>query len=226
MSRHTRMVLLSILAGIIVVAGLAGVIGAINGQAQVRTITTTTAPAPTTTVVSLSSFGAAGKELDKLAATGRTSVFHATYDVSDPKLPEGLLQTVEVWRNAKRFRSDIIERASNGTKRTTNLTDGSTDRQCVTVNGSQTCQITNVAPVDLVIAFLRAVHDDKTPPKLTVHSEKDIAGFQARCFDGGDLGEVCLTTDGVLLRLQLQGATITAARIDDEVPASAFDVSG
>jgi hypothetical protein len=220
------LIVLSVFAALIVLAGVAQVIGAIGGDPAVRIVTTTTGPATTTTVVPLAGLGAGGKALDELAASGRGAQFHAVYAVSDPKLPEGLQQSVEVWRDGARFRSDIIERDGSGTRRQTALDDGTTKRKCETVKGTQTCQITDVPPVDLVVAFIRAVADAKDQEDLGVHQETDIAGYQARCFEADGIGEVCLTTDGVMLRLKLQGATITATRLEPGVPASAFDVSG
>ncbi len=224
--RSRRLLILSIFAGIIVLAGIANAVGGIFGDPAVRVVTTTTGPSTTTTVVPLAKLGGGGKALDELAASGRRAKFHAIYSVSDPKLPEGLEQSVEVWRDDVRFRSDIIERDGGGTRRQTSLDDGTTRRKCETVQGTQTCQITDVAPVDLVVAFIRAVADAKDQPDLTVHQETNIAGYQARCFTAKGIGEVCLTTDGVMLRLLLQGATITATRLEPDVPASAFDVSG
>lgn len=217
---------LTLLAGVIVLATAAGVIGALQGKPVVRVTTTTEPPTTTTTVVKLAPLGELGKELDDLSAAGRLSDFHAVYGVEDPQLPEGLVQTVEVWRKGELFRSDIIERAGNGTRRQTALYDGKTRRSCETVAGTQTCKISDVDPVDLLVAFIRAVDAKEPKPKLTARDEVDIAGYQARCFEAAGVGEACTTTDGVLLKVVLQGATITATRLEDEVPASAFDVSG
>lgn len=218
--------MLSVLGGLLILAVVGQVIGALQGEPAVRVTTTTAPPSTTTTVVRLASLGELGAELDALAEAGRSSDFHAVYSVEDPKLPEGLIQTVEVWRKGRQFRSDIIEQASNGSRRQTALFDGRIRRSCETVNGAQTCEITNADPVDLVVAFLRAVDAKDPAPRLSAHDELDIAGYQARCFTAAEVGEVCLTTDGVLLRVELQGATITATRLEDEVPASAFDVAG
>lgn len=220
------MVVLALMGGVVIAATAAGVIGALSGKPAVRVTTTTAPPSTTTTLVALAPLGELGAELDALAAAGRQSEFHAVYGVEDPKLPEGLIQTVEVWRKGERFRSDIIERASDGTRRQTALYDGRTRRSCETLKGTQTCQITSVDPVDLVVAFIRAIDAKDPAPKLSAHDELDIASYQARCFTAAGVGEACLTTDGVLLRLELQGATITATRLEDEVPASAFDVAG
>jgi hypothetical protein len=224
--RSTRLLVLTGMSGVILLATVAGVIGALQGKPQIRIPTSTTAPTTTTTVVALAPLGAAGKELDQLAAAGRSAKVHATYSVTDSQLPEGLIQTVEIWREGNRFRSDIIERASNGTRRQTALFDGTSRRSCETRNGTQTCEVTAVDPVDLPTAFIRAVDAAKPKPKLTARSEIDIAGFQARCFEAPKVGELCLTTDGVMLRLVLKGATIEATRLEDDVPEAAFDVSG
>jgi hypothetical protein len=225
-TRSTRLLILTLLSGVIVAATVAGVIGALQGEPVVRVTTTTAAPTTTTTVVALAPLGEVGKELDELAAAGRLSDFHAVYGVEDPQLPEGLIQTVEVWRKGDKFRSDIIERAGDGTRRQTALYDGRTRRSCETVAGTQTCKVVEVDPVDLLVAFIRAVDAKDPAPKLTVHDEVDIAGYQARCFEATGVGGACVTTDGVLLRVELQGAKITATRLEDEVPESAFDVSG
>ena len=225
-SRSKRLLLLSMLGGVLGLAVIAQVVGALQGKPAVRVTTTTAPAATTTTVVALAPLGELGAELDGLAAAGRASDYHAVYAVEDPQLPEGLLQTVEVWRNADRFRSDIIERASDGTRRQTSLFDGRARRSCETLNGIQTCKATNADPVDLLTAFIRAVDAKDPAPKLAAHDEPDIAGYQARCFTAPNVGEACVTTDGVLLRVELRGATITASRLEDEVPEAAFDVSG
>jgi hypothetical protein len=224
-SRRARNIVFSILTGIIVLAGLAGVLGAIQGDPAVRTIrgsTTTTS----TTLPSVRSLGEVGRALDELIGYGHVATYHAIYDVKDSKLPEGLIETLEVWRKDGRFRSDLVDRASDGTKRNTNIDDGTTRRACTTANGTQTCQITEVPPIDFAVYFVQRLADAKTKPRLTTSVVPDIAGYQASCFEAEGFGELCLTSDGVLLKMSLETAVVTATRLDTDVPASAFDVTG
>lgn len=217
--------MLSVLAGILVLATLAGPLGAFKGKGQVRSVTTTTEPPTTTTAVPAATLGGVGKDLDELTETGRHTEYHAIYSVADPELPEGLVQTVELWREGDQFRFDTIERASNGTRRIIAIASGSNLRSCETVNGVQTCKVTAVPPADLPAAFVRSLVTATKKPKLTSRDD-DIAGFQAKCFAADDIGELCLTTDGVMLRLVLQGATVQATRIEPDVPDSAFELAG
>lgn len=217
--------MLTALAAVILAATVAGVLGAIKGDPVVRTATTTTEPPTTTTAVPAATLGPSGKDLDELTAMGRRTEYHAIYSVVDPELPEGLEQTVELWREGDRFRFDTIERASNGTRRIVAIASGSDLRSCETVDGVQTCKVTQVPPADLPAAFVRSLVTAKVKPKLTTR-EDDIAGFQAKCFAAKDIGELCLTTDGVMLRLVLQGATVQATRIEPDVPAAAFALAG
>jgi hypothetical protein len=224
-SRRSRNVVFAVLTAIIVLAGLAGVIGAIQGDPQVRTIrgsTTTT----TTTLPSVRHLGEVGRALDELIGYGQEATFHAIYDVKDSKLPEGLIETLEVWRKDGRFRSDLVDRASDGTRRNTNIDDGTARRACTTENGTQTCQITSAPPIDFAVYFVQQLADAKTTPRLTTSIVPDIAGYQATCFDAESFGQLCLTSDGVLLKMSLQTAVVTATRLDTDVPASAFDVTG
>jgi uncharacterized protein with beta-barrel porin domain len=215
---------LTLLAGVILLATLAGVLGAIKGDPVVRTATTTTEKVTTTTAVPAATLGKVGQQLDDLTAAGRRTEYHAIYGVTDPELPAGLEQTVELWREGDQFRFDTIERASNGTRRIIAVANGSNLRSCETVNGTQTCKVTNTPPADLPAAFVRTIVTASPKPTLTTRND-DIAGYQAMCFEAKDIGELCLTTDGVMLRLVLQGATVQATRVESAVPKSAFELA-
>jgi hypothetical protein len=224
-SKRARNIVFALLSGIIVLAGIAGVVGAIQGKPQVRTIkssTTTTS----TTLPSVGDLGEVGRALDELIGYGHQATYHAVYDVKDSKLPEGLVETLEVWRKDGKFRSDLVDRASDGTRRTTNLDDGQTRRSCKTENGTQTCQITEAAPIDFAVYFVQQIAAATEKPRLTTSVVGDIAGYQASCFDAEGVGQLCLTSDGVLLKMSLETAVVTATRLDTDVPASAFDVTG
>jgi hypothetical protein len=214
--------------GGMVALAIGGAVGAVFDEAPVRRSTTTTAPPVSTTVPRAAPLGEVGEELDGLVGAGRLVDHHAIYEVTDPALPEGLEQSVEVWRKGELFRADIVERAANGTRRQTAISGGPVNRSCETVNGVQTCETVDAVPLDLpgafVAAVLAAVEEDEDA-ELEVRDE-DVAGYEARCFSVEDVGELCLAGDGVMLRLVLQGATVLATQIIDDVPDTAFDTAG
>jgi hypothetical protein len=228
-----------LLVGLFALAA-AGALGAFGGKGQVATGTTTTTTAPTTTLPPISNLGAVGARIQALVDAGRMVDYSAVYHVTDPELPAGLSQTVEMWRKGEEFRQDIVERTGSSTTRHTWIS-GSKPRTCDTQNGTQTCQLVQAAdlPSDLPGAFVRRVVLAAHPPKLTM-KEQVVADYKATCFEAvGDnmgkptdkgkqtkgTGELCLNGDGTLLRLTLQGATIELTSITSEVPVSAFETT-
>jgi hypothetical protein len=225
-SRRQSIALFVLLGGVLLLAvgGTLGVIAGEDAPVRTRGETTTSSTAPTTTLPSAAALGDVGAELDALIEAGRKVDHHALYSVTDPELPEGLVQTVEVWRRGELFRSDIVERTGGGTRRQTSISGGSVARACETVNGVETCNTVTSVPTDLPAAFVRTLNEEDDV-ELRARDD-DVAGYVARCFEAEDVGELCLAEDGVMLRLVLQGATVEATRIEDEVPAAAFDNAG
>lgn len=223
--RKSRFVVLTVMAALLGGAVVAGVIGAVGGTPAVRTISTTTTLPPTTTLVPAASLGPVGERLDALLANGRRARYHAVYTVEDQKL-EGIEQSLEIWRDGDRVRADIVEKGwADGTRRITDIDNGRTKRKCTTRAGKQSCEIVRNLPLDLPAFFVQGLVDAKPKPTLTTRND-DVAGYQAKCFAAEDVGELCLTTDGVMLRLTFQEATVTATIVEDAVPESAFDVAG
>lgn len=224
--RRRQKVALLVLMGGMVALAMAGAVGAVFDDPPVRRATTTTIPTTTTTIPKAAAFGDAGRELDVLTEAGRHVDHHAVYDVEDPELPEGLVQTVEIWRKGALFRSDVVERTGAGTRRQTYISGGRLLRKCDTdFEAVQTCETVSAVPNDLPTAFVRALVDSEDEVELTARDD-DVAGFVARCFEAEDIGELCVAEDGVMLRLKLQGATVELTRIEDVVPDSAFDTAG
>jgi hypothetical protein len=232
-SRARKVTIVGLLVGIGALA-VGGAIGGVLNEAPVKTSTTTSTTAPTTTLPPVSNLGDVGKELGKLVEEGRHVDYAAVYSVTDPALPAGLVQSVEVWRKGKMFRSDIVERSGSGTTRHTVITGGTVVRTCDTVKGVQTCKTVTSAPSDLPGSFVARIVTAKKPPKLTVKGDA-VAGYVARCFEVSGIddvkttpkavkgtGELCVAGDGTMLRLVLQGATVLLTHIDSDVPDSAF----
>ena len=225
-ARRRKVTLVVLMGGMLALAA-AGAIGAVvSDDPPVRRATTTTIPTTTTTRARAADFGAVGRELDVLAEAGRHVDYYALYGVTDPALPEGLVQTVEYWRKGDLFRSDVVERQGAGTTRQTYISGGPVLRKCVTdYEGVQTCETVTAVPNDLATEFVEALHEAEDEVELEARDD-DVAGFVARCFEAEDIGELCVAGDGVMLRLKLKDATVELTRIDDVVPDTAFDTAG
>ena len=228
-SHARRITTAGLLVGIVALA-VGGAIGGVFNVAPVKTSTTTSTLAPTTTLPPVSNLGDVGRELGNLVAAGRLATYAAVYSSTDPELPSGLIQTLELWRKgAHLFRSDVVQRAGDGLTRDSNVIKGNLVRSCKTVAGKQTCQTLQGEALDLPGLFVKRVVTATSPPKLTV-SGAAVAGYEARCFDASGIGQLCLAGDGSMLRVVLIGpkgpATIEATRITSDVPDSAFDIAG
>jgi hypothetical protein len=227
-SKARRMTTVGLLVGVLALS-VGGAVGALFNNAQVKTSTTTSSTAPTTTLPPISNLGDVGRQLGDLAAAGRLATYAAVYSSSDPELPSGLIQTLELWRKGPHmFRSDVVQRSGDGITRNSNVIKGNLVKACNTVNGKQTCQTLQGETSDLPGLFIKRVVTAKEPPKLTVQSTA-VAGYEAKCFTASGVGELCLAGDGSMLEVVLIGpkgpATILLTRITNDVPDSAFDVA-
>lgn len=208
-----------------VVLALGGVVGALLREPAPRSSTTTTLPVTTTTLPDVSGLGAAGAELQELLERAQTMSFHGVYDVDDSSLPDSITQSFEIWRDGANARTDIIERSGTERSVTRSVTNGTTSLACKTIDGYEQCEQTDISPViDLTGLFVKAVVFAEPPVPLAVE-DATIGTFIARCFSAKDIGELCLASDGVLLRTLLEGATISVARLDERFPKDTFDVT-
>jgi hypothetical protein len=204
---------------------LGGVVGALLNEPAPRSATTTTVKVTTTTLPDLGKLGSNGAELERLLTAGSLATYHGVYTVDDPTLPEGLTQSFEVWRKRGNARTDIIERLGDSRSVTRSVTNGNTSITCKTIDGDPQCdKVAASAVIDLANLFVRAVVLAEPPPKLDVR-DGAVAGFVARCFSAKDVGELCLTTDGVMLSTDLEDAKIVIAELRDEVLDAVFDVT-
>jgi hypothetical protein len=207
----------------------AGAVGGLIGDAPVRRATTTTTTTPPLTVPKAAPFGTVGQELDVLTEAGRHVDHFAVYSVTDPALPEGLVQTVELWRKGPLFRNDVVERRGRGTTRQSWISGGPVLRKCVTdLEAVQTCETVSAVPLDLPANFvleLQKAEDEGDEVELRARDD-DVAGYVARCYEAEGVGELCVAEDGVMLRLKLKQATVELTRIEDVVPDTAFDTAG
>lgn len=204
---------------------MGGVLNALRNDPIERSSTTSTLPITTTTLPDLAPYGETGLELERLLGLARKVTVHGQYAVDDETLPDGLVQSFEVWRDGVRQRTDIIERLNGAESITRSVTDGTVSITCKVLNGEKQCEkVAASATIDLANLFVLALADADGTPELQVRDD-EVNGFVARCFTAEEVGELCLASDGVLLSTQLETATIVVTSLDESVPGGTFDVT-
>ncbi|MGH2726173.1 MAG: hypothetical protein ACRDKS_04270, partial [Actinomycetota bacterium] len=166
---------------------------------------------------------AAARELLDLMAKGQDGVYHVRYRTISAG-QTGATLTVEIWRRGSTTRQDTV--ASDGIQsiHTAGFTlhdgnvacrrQGSAAWECMPVTGVRTTtqQITELATSELA---------GRT---VTVRDEK-VAGRPARCFTivgEGQSSELCLSRDGVALRVSAGETRLELTSLDAAVPDAIF----
>jgi hypothetical protein len=163
------------------------------------------------------------QELVSLLARGRTGTWHAVYTVTRPTGQPGETSTLEVWRLGARTRQDTVVTSGAEPVHTVGITDGRRRVACTkTGSGGWRCERISAASLDADATFLAAIGDLGHQPVAV--SDATVAGQPGRCFAiGADgAGQVCVSTDGVPLRIARQGASIELVKLDRAVPSSTF----
>lgn len=208
---------------VVLVGGVLALALLTRGGGDGASSTTTTAPVDQ------------ARSLNDLVALGRETVAHVTYSVVDPSQTSGST-TVETWRVPPRYRYDQVVTSSTGARRDVQLDDGRELVRCVQLQpgGPTSCpdraaltaprtpQVAALVPPDLARTFVYSVTQAATPPTLEA-SDAEVAGRPARCFAADGVGELCLSPDGVVLRLVLGQLRVEVTALDDVVPPAVFD---
>ncbi len=208
-----------LLAGAAVAGFVALVLGddaEADRRAEVSDTTTTTA-APLT--------DAAEELLDRLEH-GREQPQHVLFEQEAPGA-DGASMTVEIWRDGDRVRQDLVL-AAPGVRtelRAFQLPEGNVicqrtgeaAWQCETAVSTAT---ENGEPAGIVEAAAANLEG----AEVTV-SDEEILGAAVRCYaiDGqSGASTMCVTDDGVPMRLGVEGQELTATKVDREVDPAVF----
>lgn len=218
-SRRLALVLVALLVGAAVIGAVAVVLGGgdddSDGAAATASSTTTT-----------HELGSDAEELLARLAEGRQGAVHVRLASAEDALAGGTV-TVEIWRDGDLVRQDV--QLDSATARTQvsafQLADGNVICQRE-AEGPWACQraasvaTENGDPVGLIEAAAANLQGADV-----TGTDEEIAGTAVRCYaierpDG--TSELCLTEDGVPMRLATEGQVLTATGVEREVPGDVF----
>ncbi len=164
------------------------------------------------------------EELIALLERGQEGRHHATYAVQgDPAVTGGDVE-VEEWRDSGRVRRDTRTTTEAGQAETAGIVDGDEVVSCQRIDeGEWSCQLVD-AP-ELVDGDLVGSIRGQLVGATVVITEEEIDGREVRCFafdtvDGE--AELCVTDEGVVVRLGVADTVLTLTDLDDDVPGDIF----
>lgn len=161
--------------------------------------------------------GAAG-EMVRLLEAGKQLAFDGRYSVSSQGRPPG---TLRLWSRPPLLRVDTESGSGGDLRRNGQFSLPSGTVSCTRqANSPWTCQSKSGLPIGLGLLpepFLTQL------PGVSVQARADrIGDREARCFaltgPAAPAGDVCLTPDGILLRVQAMSTTIELVELDRAPP--------
>lgn len=225
-SQTTRLVAAIAVVALLPISVLAVVAGGGDGDEDVSSSasssTSTTEPV-TTTTIAREDLTPEAQELLELVDRGRAGAFHARYTVLSPALGESASSAeLEVWRDGDRIRQDTSVVDATGVIRTSAFgsPDGTVGCQ-QPPDGDWTCQRVADEAFDPSDDFVSGILGLLGASPVTVE-EASVGPFEGRCYTL-EAAELCLTDDGVPLRVDAGGTTYEVVELDDAVADSDFE---
>ena len=212
-----------VLLGAVVAGAVVGILSALaddrEGPSGPATTTTTAAPV-----------SAAGNDLISRLDKGRGLGLHVRYEPPADTVTEGTgAVSVELWRSGGRVRQDLVLLASGQRTevRAFDLDDGNVLCQrpaegawrCVRTRSVATEEGRPASLIDAAVAGLAGAQ--------VTTSKDSILGSAVTCYaiaGGTGPGKLCVTADGVPLRLAVGGQELTATVVERQVVADVFDL--
>jgi hypothetical protein len=169
---------------------------------------------------------AGGQQLAGLLTRGRSGTWHATFKITRPTGQPGETETLEVWRAGARARQDVLVTSGPEPIRTAGIRDAKGTKSCLRQGtGPWQCSSVTVAQLDPDTTFSAVIGELGNRP-VTPRAET-IGGQPAQCFavaGDGPGGDVCVTDDGIPLRISREGISIELVTLDTTVPDTVFKV--
>jgi hypothetical protein len=167
-----------------------------------------------------------GAELVALLSKGKSQTFHAKYRgiTTDPSV-QGQSLIVELWRKPPIEREDAEITVSNSTSRSAGflLEDGVVVCSKTDVR-PWSCRRVAGIPASGTETLVRTITDAVAKHQVKVR-DSTVAGRKARCFtvtlEGGD-GEICVSPDGIPLRISAGPSHFELIELSMTVPGDAF----
>lgn len=220
MSRRLALVLVVLLAGAAVAGFVALALGDDPPEDRRDEVSDTT----TTTAAPLDE---AAQELLARLEAGRAAPVHVRLE-DTAATAEGTSTTVEIWRDGDRVRQDLVLVAPGVRTelRAFQLPDGNVicqrageaEWQC---EGAISTATENGEPAGIVEAAAANLEGAEVTT-----SDEEILDRPVRCYaieGASGASSMCVTDDGVPMRLGVQGQELTATAVDDVVDASVFE---
>ena len=159
-------------------------------------------------------------------AKGRRLTFHTKYTLTRPTGPSEV-EVLEIWRQPGRTRQDAIVTSGAEPVHTIGIADGKRLVACrKTGTEKWNCERVSSTALDPDATFAAAIGEFGN--RVVTPRDETVAGHVARCFAieaGGTAtqsGEVCVSTNGVPLRITGEGASMEVVTLDSSVEASDF----
>ena len=183
---------------------------------------------PDTTTTTEAEVSEVGQELlDRLAA-GRERPLHLRLE-PDGDTPEGQGRlTVELWRDGGRVRQDLVVEAQGFRNQLAAFQLREGTFQCQAVGEDWRCEAfrslatESGAPAGIVEAAAATLAGAEV-----VASDETVAGREARCYaieTAAGASTMCVTAEGIPVRLTVEGQQLTATVVEDDVDGSVFDL--
>lgn len=208
-----------VLLGALVV-GLVAALGGDDDGDQER------GPRPTTTT--LAPIGKEGQELLARLERGRAQPLHLRFEPEgvDPTSPDGRL-VVEIWRDGDRVRQDVVLEGEGFRQDLVafELPDGTF--ACQGTGEEWVCHATRSVASEAGDpgGIVEAAAADLAGAEVTT-TDETVAGREARCYAitraDGDGSTLCVTSDGIPVRMGVQGQQLTATVVEREVDGDVF----
>jgi len=183
---------------------------------------------PATTTTTTQPVSDTGQELlDRLAA-GRDLTLHLRFVDEEAAADEGTV-TVELWRDGDRVRQDVILTAPGARTEISAFELPTGNVLCQRASESEwQCErsVSLATEAGEPAGLIEAAAADLAGAEV-VATDEVISGEEARCYaieaDSGG-STLCVTEEGVPLRLAVQGSELTASVVERTVDGDVFDL--
>jgi hypothetical protein len=206
----------------VTVLALAGGGGDEEVDAATTASTTSTTAPPTTTTIAREDLPPEAQELLDLVDRGRTGTFHARYTILSPGLGESAATAeLEVWRDADRIRQDTVILDAAGPTRTAGFGSPTGTVGCQQApGGAWSCRQVATEAYDPSEDFMTGILELLGASPVTVQ-DGTVGPFAGRCF-ALEGAELCLSAEGVPLRVDAGGTAYEVLELDDDVDDADF----
>lgn len=223
----SRLSLLLALVGVVVLVGVAVFLFVSDGDdADEADDTDTSLPAPPSLPPQVTGeLTSEAQELLDLLDQGASGRYHATYAVEGTDAPGSGVTTIELWRDGDRSRRDSRTEVDGATGETIGIVDGDAAVACRRTGDEPFVCEEAEQPEAVGSDVAGSVRDQLLGATVTPRDD-EIDGREVRCFgyateDGP--AELCVTADGVVVKLGTESTSLRLTELDDDVPGDVFE---